>query len=268
MNPKEVFDRLEDIAAMDDFATRSAELVDEWSRLDDCFDAVEPILRFMERHSSLDFGMPGPLVHFVERYYGYGYEQKLLDSIRRKPISHTVWMLNRVINGAKEPDIRNHLIGILKGVRNNPTIDENARNLANQFLSKLGVIKIKWIHEAWPSQINNVFECLQELGDIEIQRRHWNSTGQDGEEVSSFIEAIECLFTDTGLGSALEKGRSGLDEQTVKTFDELLRVLMKINDDRLPNEIINDPAMEAVRRLAREATALLRIQVKPTISRE
>lgn len=137
MNPEEVFDRLEDIAALDDFAARSSELADAWSQSEDGFEAVEPILQFMELHPSLDFGMPGPLVHFVERYYGRGYEQKLFDSISRRPTNHNVWMLNRVINGTKDPSIRQRLIEILKRARDNPVTDENARSLANRFLSRL-----------------------------------------------------------------------------------------------------------------------------------
>ena len=30
----------------------------------------------MELNPGLDFGTPGPLVHFVEQFYGNGYEQK------------------------------------------------------------------------------------------------------------------------------------------------------------------------------------------------
>lgn len=137
MNTKEIIDRLDGITASDDFAARSSKLADEWSQAEDGFTAVEPILRFMELHPTLDFGMPGPLVHFVERYYGRGYEHKLLDSLGRKPTSHTVWMLNRVINGTKEPGSRRRLIEIMKDVRDNPATDGNACNIASRFLARL-----------------------------------------------------------------------------------------------------------------------------------
>src|SRR5215510_14380053 len=74
-------------------------LTDELSGLSDGLDAVEPILRLMEEHPNFDFGCPGPLAGFVETLYGRGYEDKLRASIRRRPTSHTVWMLNRLING-------------------------------------------------------------------------------------------------------------------------------------------------------------------------
>jgi hypothetical protein len=88
----------------------------------------------MERHPALDFGMPGPLVHCAERFYGRGYEAKLLDSIGRRPTACTVWMLIRVINGTREPGARHQYLEILNGVRDNPAVDATARRVARQYL--------------------------------------------------------------------------------------------------------------------------------------
>jgi hypothetical protein len=54
MDPQDIVDQLQRISFADDFATRSGELADRWSKAPDGFDAVEPILRFMEGHPSLD----------------------------------------------------------------------------------------------------------------------------------------------------------------------------------------------------------------------
>lgn len=70
----------------------------------DAFDYIEPLLRFMEDNPDLDYGQPGPVVHFMESFDGYEYEKLLVESIKRKPISHTIWMLNRVIN---DPMLKN-----------------------------------------------------------------------------------------------------------------------------------------------------------------
>ncbi|MBQ4220938.1 MAG: hypothetical protein II666_15450 [Butyrivibrio sp.] len=51
---------------------------------------------FMENNPNIDYGMPGPIVHFMESYYKKGYEDELLKSVKRKPTQHTVWMLNRI----------------------------------------------------------------------------------------------------------------------------------------------------------------------------
>ena len=59
---------------------------------------IEWILHFMEENPKIDYGMPGPLVHFMEKKYKKGYEKLLLESIKRKPTEHTVWMLNEKSN--------------------------------------------------------------------------------------------------------------------------------------------------------------------------
>ena len=51
-------------------------------------EAVKPLLQLMERHPLVDFGVPGAIVHFVERFYKKGYEELLVESIKRKPTMH------------------------------------------------------------------------------------------------------------------------------------------------------------------------------------
>jgi hypothetical protein len=58
----------------------------------------------MERLSDSDLESPGSLVHTMENYVG-AYEDLLADSVSRKPTTLTVWMVNRILNGAtKERD--------------------------------------------------------------------------------------------------------------------------------------------------------------------
>lgn len=54
----------------------------------DAFNYIEPLLRFMEDNPELDYGQPGPIVHFMEGFDGY--EKLLVESIKRMPISHTI----------------------------------------------------------------------------------------------------------------------------------------------------------------------------------
>ena len=60
MIPQEIAEQLQRIASMEDFATRSAELTDAWSRAGGGVETIEPVLRFIEQHPTIDFGMPGP----------------------------------------------------------------------------------------------------------------------------------------------------------------------------------------------------------------
>jgi hypothetical protein len=63
---------------------------------------IEPVLRFMEQHEDVDFGLPGPFIHFMEicelrDNFGIDlYEKLLTESLERKPVAYTLWMLHRV----------------------------------------------------------------------------------------------------------------------------------------------------------------------------
>ena len=95
-------------------------------------DSVQPLLRLMERHPLTDFGSPGPIVHFVERFYKKGYEKELLLSLKRMPTLHTVWMLNRLINGTDQAEV---YLELLKEISENTSYDKEIREEALHFLS-------------------------------------------------------------------------------------------------------------------------------------
>lgn len=80
----------------EDFIDVTYDIVEEIEESEDAFEAIQPIFKLMEKYPEINFGRPGPLVHFVEKFYKNGYEEKLVESLKRKPKQHTVWMLNRV----------------------------------------------------------------------------------------------------------------------------------------------------------------------------
>lgn len=96
-------------------------------------DYVEAILRLMEENPDIDYGMPGPTVHFVESFFMKGYETLLLESIQRIPTLHTLWMLNRIVNSPKLAD-REKYIEALKSATERNDISEEIRQEANDFL--------------------------------------------------------------------------------------------------------------------------------------
>jgi hypothetical protein len=99
-------------------------------------ESVSVILKFMEENPAFDFGTPGPLVHFIEKFYGRGYEAELIASISCKPTSHTIWLLNRIINGTKQALDRERLINILRQAESHPASDAQARRQAAHFLQR------------------------------------------------------------------------------------------------------------------------------------
>lgn len=96
-------------------------------------EAVTPLLELMERHPMDDFGMPGAIVHFVERFYKNGYEELLIESVKRRPTMHTVWMLNRVMNGSEN---KNDYLKIMKEVTERSDVEEAIKNSASEFMDR------------------------------------------------------------------------------------------------------------------------------------
>lgn len=134
MTTKQIARQLQRIASDDDFVASSAELVDAWRDASLGIESVEPILRFMEGHPEVDYGIPGPLVHFVEEFFERGYEEKLIESIQRKPTAATVWMLNRVINGTQDETAREQLYATMKEAAAHPEADNDTVELIGTFL--------------------------------------------------------------------------------------------------------------------------------------
>lgn len=95
-----LINELQDAVLEEDFY-RTNEVIEKIKKEQNSFEYVKFILELMEKNPNLDYGIPGPLVHFVELYYQNGYEELLLESVKRCPTSQTVWMLNRILNDPK-----------------------------------------------------------------------------------------------------------------------------------------------------------------------
>jgi hypothetical protein len=130
----ELICKLEKSISNDDFIDITYDIVEEIEEREDAFEAIKYILMLMERNPNIDFGRPGPLVHFVEKFYKNGYEEELVESLKRCPTKHTVWMLNRIINGC-QGDRKIYFINVLESVIAFPNLDNEVVSLANHFKS-------------------------------------------------------------------------------------------------------------------------------------
>jgi hypothetical protein len=101
--------------------------------------------------------------------------------------------------------------------------------------------------------VGHVREALSELSDVQYQRRVW--TGQSEREMSSFIEAVEYLYTDSGLSDALDRGEPVFGTAIDDRLRDLGDALQKLNTNRSEIELIDDPAMQPIRD---SAAAILR----------
>jgi hypothetical protein len=100
-----------------------------------------------------------------------------------------------------------------------------------------------------------VEQCLGELSSRADQLRLWKSTGAP--EVSSFSEALEQLYTDSGLDDPLHAGATGFGKQCEMDLIELEKALMMVNPHLDPDTLIASSDMELVRKLAAKALATL-----------
>jgi hypothetical protein len=71
--------------------------------------AFRALFDLLERYPDADFGSPGPIVHFLEQFFRDGYEDQLIASVRRRPTSLTLWMLNRLVNGTSGAEQERYL---------------------------------------------------------------------------------------------------------------------------------------------------------------
>ena len=136
MNPQEIADQLRAISSSDDFAFESEKIVEDWISSSVGFECVESVLRFMEDYPAIDFGIPGALVHYLEKWHGKGYEEKLIESICRKPTPHTVWMLNRLINGEKSINLKRKYIEVMEKAKHNPLANSIALDQMRRFIER------------------------------------------------------------------------------------------------------------------------------------
>lgn len=107
---------------------------------------------------------------------------------------------------------------------------------------------------------NLILECLKELSDRQLQENLW--MGRIPSQQSSFVEAVEGLFTDSGLGDELSKGKTGFSEEAESKLRELEQQLSKVHTKGGPASVINDPAMPRVRDLAAHVLEALKHEMK------
>ena len=117
-----------------ELARLSNDAVEEWKDNAVGLEAVPRILALMERHPLVSFGAPGALVHFMEAFHGNGYDELLLQSVRRSPTIHTTWLLNRLMNGVDE-QMGAAYLQTMRTIAANETLAAEIRATAQNFVS-------------------------------------------------------------------------------------------------------------------------------------
>jgi hypothetical protein len=137
INPLGNFIENNDLSIDDtDFICLQYDIVDEMEKDEVGFEITQDIFELMEKHPLVEFGTPGPLTHFIEKFYNDNQEQYqtiLKKSVGEKPTIHTVWLLNRVINGTKG-QIKTELTQIMESISKDESLNKEIREVAENFL--------------------------------------------------------------------------------------------------------------------------------------
>ena len=137
MTCNEIAKQLHSISLADDFECASTALTGDWSAAGIGIECIEPILRFIEENPELDYGIPGPLVPFIEEFYLNGYKEyvhTLIESVRRRPTILTAWMLNRVVNITEDLAEKEALMHVMRQAVSDPKADKATRAGLQMFL--------------------------------------------------------------------------------------------------------------------------------------
>lgn len=98
---------------------------------------------------------------------------------------------------------------------------------------------------------------LADLANASYQWRVW--TGRDPDMMDSLVERVESLFTDSGLGEALESGAVFGDpiDSAFRTLGSVVDRLMELEDHRPIEEVLAMPEAERCRRIAQSLLEML-----------
>ena len=132
----ELLAELQSLTTGEQFRYSLDDLMASWKARGVGLDGVEAGLAFVEAHPDLDYGMPGALVHFAERFYRKGYEAALLRSFARRPTALTAWMVNRLLNGASDDAECETYVAALEAGEANATTDPATRAEIAAFLDR------------------------------------------------------------------------------------------------------------------------------------
>jgi len=124
----EILVALHDAITEDQEFELADEIVDAMEVYDQSFDLVALILDFISKHPKVDFGSPGDLVHFVERFYHQGYEDLLMEVVGKRPTPHNIWMLHRCFND-NDPNLVPQIQALVGELKKDKTLDSQVRSM-------------------------------------------------------------------------------------------------------------------------------------------
>lgn len=125
-------DELKNAILNEDFYMTN-ELLERIKAEGDAKSCISELLEFMGDNPALDYGMPGPIIHFIESFGIDKYIDQLLRLENEKPNVYFSWMLNRIIN-VTEGDLKAQYIALLQDVASRTDVEQYIRDVAQDFV--------------------------------------------------------------------------------------------------------------------------------------
>ena len=132
MNKEDIITALKEAVIPDEEYYIDSEIINAMLEYSDPFEFVEPILDIISENPSVDFGSPGELVHFVEKFYKKGYEEALIASVRKSPTFHNIWMIHRCYNDANSP-FHNYFLTLINEIKESNSTSADIKKAIEMF---------------------------------------------------------------------------------------------------------------------------------------
>lgn len=129
MNYKE---ELREAVLKEDFS-RTYDVLNELVKENIGEEYLEYLIKLIANNPLVDFGMPGPIVHFIESFPECKYEMYLKTELKDRPNSLLLWMLNRIVNTPACKNRKEYLL-LFREISERNDIDIAVRTEAKEYL--------------------------------------------------------------------------------------------------------------------------------------
>ena len=132
MTKEQIINALKEAAKPYDSYYIEDEVRQAMMQLPEPFELVEPILEIIGANPTVDFGMPGDLVHYVERFSEKGYEELLIAYVKKNPTAHNIWMVHRCYNDV-ENSLRKEFKSLITELKTDSSVSQEIKKVIDEF---------------------------------------------------------------------------------------------------------------------------------------
>lgn len=132
MTKEEIIEELRNLAKPNDDFIISDNVLNAMNNYADKSELVEPIIKVISENPLTDFGLPGELVHFVEKYSKQDYEEILIKYVSKMPTYHNIFMLHRCYNDFKNP-FHEEIVKTISNIKDSKNTSDEIKKCIDEF---------------------------------------------------------------------------------------------------------------------------------------